>query len=182
MLEGKLLLDTRPQKAVFYLEGPPSGVDLLVSTAVIKHSNPMECQESLPFSALSLKVEEKSSMTRVPGSIVHNATFANGLESWSLKGCRGFVCDCLENPKILPLEGKSFAVATQRTDTWSGIEQNITNQIVLETMYDVVAVVRISGPGSKAVVRASLCIQETDGSERYVTMGRLVIQSPFRRN
>lgn len=124
-------------------------------------------------------MEEYSSKIRVPESIVHNAAFSNGLESWNLKGCRGFVCDCLENPKILPLEGKSFAVATQRTDTWSGIEQTITNRIELETLYDVVAAVRISGPCSKAVVRATLYIQEADSSERYVTMGRLVIQPIF---
>jgi len=130
-------------------------------------------ENSSKISALSLKAEENSPETRVPESIVHNATFANGLESWNLKGCRGFVCNGLENPKILPLEGKSFAVATQRTDTWSGIEQTITNRIELETMYDVVAVVRISGPCSKATVMASLYIQEADRSERYVTMGRL---------
>lgn len=39
ILEGKLLLDTRPQKAVFYLEGPPNGIDLLVSSVVIKPAN-----------------------------------------------------------------------------------------------------------------------------------------------
>ena len=42
ILEGKLLLDTRPQKAVFYLEGPPNGVDLLVSTVVIKPANTLQ--------------------------------------------------------------------------------------------------------------------------------------------
>lgn len=45
-LEGKLHLDAHPQKAVFYLEGPPDGVDLLVSTAVIKHATPPEGQGS----------------------------------------------------------------------------------------------------------------------------------------
>jgi hypothetical protein len=36
VLEGKLRLESCPQKAAFYLEGPPGGVELLVSTVVIK--------------------------------------------------------------------------------------------------------------------------------------------------
>lgn len=43
LLEGKLHLDGHSQKAVFYIEGPPNGVDLLVSTVVIKRANPPEC-------------------------------------------------------------------------------------------------------------------------------------------
>lgn len=85
------------------------------------------------------------------------------------------MCYCLENPEVLPLEGKCFAVATQRTDTWSGIEQTITDRIDLETEYDVVATVRICGPCSKAIVKATLYLQEDDRSERYITMGRLVV-------
>lgn len=48
ILEGKLHLDAPPQKSAFYLEGPPDGVDLLVSTVVIKHATPPECQGSPP--------------------------------------------------------------------------------------------------------------------------------------
>ena len=43
LLEGKLHLDGHSQKAVFYIEGPPNGVDLLVSTVVIKRAYPPEC-------------------------------------------------------------------------------------------------------------------------------------------
>lgn len=85
------------------------------------------------------------------------------------------MCYCLGSPEVLPLEGKCFAVASQRTNTWSGIEQIITDRIDLETMYDVVATVRISGPCSKAVVKATLYLQEDDKSDRYITMGRLVV-------
>jgi len=85
------------------------------------------------------------------------------------------VCYCLENPEVLPLEGKCFAMATQRTNTWSGIEQTITDRIDLETVYDVVATVRISGACSKAIVKATLYLLEGDNTERYITMGRLVV-------
>ena len=129
--------------------------------------------------ALFLKVEEYRTQIQVPESIVYNATFANGLQNWNLNGCRGFVCNSLENPKVLPMEGKSFAVVNQRTDTWAGIAQIITDRIELETMYDVVATVRISGPCSESTVRASLHIKEADNSDRYSTMGRFVSQQIF---
>ena len=80
---------------------------------------------------------------------------------------------------MLPFEGKSFAVATQRTDAWSGIEQTITGRIDLGTLYSVLATVRIFGPCSKATVRATLYVQEADKSERYITMGRLVLSGKF---
>lgn len=74
---------------------------------------------------------------------------------------------------MLPFEGKSFAVATQRTHAWSGIEQTITGRIDLGTLYSILATVRIFGPCSKATVRATLYVQEADNSERYITMGSL---------
>lgn len=43
LLEGKIQLDGHSQTAVFYLEEPPNGVDLLVSTVVIKRAYPIEC-------------------------------------------------------------------------------------------------------------------------------------------
>jgi hypothetical protein len=128
------------------------------------------------YFALSLKVGEHRTQVRVAESILRNATFTNGLQNWNLNGCKGFVCNSLENPKVLPLEGKSFAVVNQRAATWAGIEQTITDRVDLETMYDVAAAIRISGPCSTSTVRASLYIKEADNSERYSTMGRFVIQ------
>ena len=263
VLEGKLRLESCPQKAAFYLEGPPGNVELLVSTVVIKlmdsrhsdgsspkkqvrihpalshlvysevlqrllrtrlwrlrhpvsictyfscelyilclcfhnvtrkASSSQSCTISililrlLPITlhhkqgydyhywfVLCLKIEAGGGHTRGFGNVLHNATFANGLQDWNLKGCRGSVCDCLPNPQVLPFEGKSFAVMSNRTDSWSGIEQVITDRIDLETMYDVVAYVRTCGPCAKVDVRATLNILEADNNERYITMGRFVV-------
>jgi hypothetical protein len=78
----------------------------------------------------------------------------------------------MENCKVSPYTGNNFVVASERTHLWSGIEQNIFGRIELETMYNVVAFVRINGSEPKADVRATLCIQEADNRDRYVTMGR----------
>lgn len=37
-LQGKFLLNGSPSKVVLYLEGPPSGTDILVNTLVVKHA------------------------------------------------------------------------------------------------------------------------------------------------
>jgi len=37
-LQGKFLLNGPSSKAVLYLEGPPSGTDILVNTLVVKHA------------------------------------------------------------------------------------------------------------------------------------------------
>jgi len=61
-LEGKLLLDTQPQKTVFYLEGPPSGVDLLVSSVVIKHANLLGSLPKKQARTLDINVFEVGSL------------------------------------------------------------------------------------------------------------------------
>lgn len=37
-LQGKFLLNGSPSKVVVYLEGPPSGADILVNSLIIKHA------------------------------------------------------------------------------------------------------------------------------------------------
>jgi hypothetical protein len=81
--------------------------------------------------------------------------------------------------RVLPFEGIPFAVATQRTVTWSGIEQNITGRLDLGTQHSVLAPVRIFGPCSKATVLATLYLQGAYKSQRYVTTGRLVLSRHF---
>jgi hypothetical protein len=105
-----------------------------------------------------------------PSDILKNSSFANGLQNWDVNGCKGSVCQSMENPKVSPYSGKNFVVLSQRTDFWSGMGQIISDRIELETMYDVVAIVRVSGPNSD--LRATLNVQEADNSNRYVTLGR----------
>jgi hypothetical protein len=56
VLEGKLRLESCPQKAAFYLEGPPGGVELLVSTVVIKLMDSGHSGGSSPKRQVGLQV------------------------------------------------------------------------------------------------------------------------------
>ena len=73
---------------------------------------------------------------------------------------------------MVPFEGRTFAVATQRTQAWSGIEQIMTVRVEIGIMYTALATVRIFGACCRATVLATLHLQDADGSERYITMGR----------
>ena len=37
-LQGKFLLNASPSKVVIYIEGPPSGVDILIDSFVVKQA------------------------------------------------------------------------------------------------------------------------------------------------
>jgi len=164
-LEGQFHLESGYQRAVFYLEGPPCGVDLLVGSVTMKPVNSPHSEGQ----AARKQIQADATVGPSPSDILKNSSFANGLQNWDVNGCKGSVCQSMENPKVSPYSGKNFVVLSQRTDFWSGMGQIISDRIELETMYDVVAIVRVSGPNSD--VRATLNVQEADNSNRYVTLG-----------
>lgn len=70
--------------------------------------------------------------------------------------------------KVLPMTGKVFAVATDRTQNWNGIQQEITGRVQRKLSYEVTAVVRVFGNSSNADVRATLWVQNTNQREQYI--------------
>jgi Carbohydrate binding domain len=75
--------------------------------------------------------------------------------------------------KVLPQNGKYFAATTNRTQTWNGIQQDITDHIQKNYLYAVTAVVRLFGNNvTPSDVRATLCIQNSSGTEQYIAVGK----------
>ncbi|CAA6657653.1 unnamed protein product [Spirodela intermedia] len=80
----------------------------------------------------------------------------------------------MEDGKVLPSSGKFFASATDRTQSWNGIQQEITGRAQRKRAYDVTAQVRTSGnSGGNADVRATLWIQSPSGREQYIGIGNV---------
>lgn len=78
--------------------------------------------------------------------------------------------------KIVPLSGKVFASATERTQSWNGIQQEITGRVQRKLAYEVTAVVRIFGNNvTSSDVRATLWVQRTDQREQYIGIVKFVI-------
>lgn len=75
--------------------------------------------------------------------------------------------------KILPQIGKNFASATERTQSWNGIQQDITGKVQRKLAYEVTALVRIYGNNvTSADVRATLWVQTPDLREQYIGIAK----------
>lgn len=84
----------------------------------------------------------------------------------------------MDGGKIVPLSGKVFAAATQRKDTWNGIQQEISGRFQRKRVYEVTAVVRIFGNNvTNATVQATLWVLNANQREQYIVIAKWV--SPF---
>ncbi|BBN13674.1 endo-1,4-beta-xylanase [Marchantia polymorpha subsp. ruderalis] len=178
LLSGKFKIDNLGKSSVLYIEGPPSGVDVLVSSVAVIPTTPGASELASQMGNLMGHPAGTPASSMQPAAIqpsiglLHNPTFDDGLKSWTQKGCKAYVTESLG--AIGPETGKYFAVASQRTETWQGIEQDITGRIEESTLYHVSAKVRVNGGGVKeAMVMATLYMKGYDGKEQYMTLGRV---------
>ncbi|CAI9111225.1 OLC1v1011398C1 [Oldenlandia corymbosa var. corymbosa] len=80
--------------------------------------------------------------------------------------------------RIIPHSGKFFASATQRTQTWDGIQQDITGKFCQKLVYEVDAAVRLLGNNVNttiAEIQATLywINQSEDKRERYIEIAKV---------
>ncbi|CAI9116036.1 OLC1v1017080C2 [Oldenlandia corymbosa var. corymbosa] len=163
MLEGTFSLSNMPERVVFYLEGPSPGVELLIKSVVISCCGPNTCHNQTKGSDLC---EEEN--------IIANPNFEDGLNNWSGRGCKIVLHDSMADGKVVPQSGKFFASATERTQTWNGIQQEITGKVNRKLAYEVDAVVRLFGNGAtSAELRATLWVQSADQREQYIGIAKV---------
>ncbi|CAL9779832.1 unnamed protein product [Musa acuminata subsp. burmannicoides] len=155
-LEGSFSLTSMPRRVVFYLEGPNPGMDLLIDSVTISCDDTEVCRA-----------------TSVDENIVRNPQFEDGLSDWSGRGCKILLHNSLVNGKILPVKGRYFVSATERNQTWNGIEQEITGRVSRKLTYEVTAVVRTFGNANNADVRATLWAQSPNGREQYIGIAKI---------
>lgn len=111
------------------------------------------------------------------GNIVLNPSFEDGLNNWSGRGCRIVLHDAIDG-KIFPKSGKYFAAATGRTQTWNGIQQELTQRVKRKLAYQVTALVRIYSKNvASSNVGVTLYVQTPDLREQYIVIGRSVCGS-----
>ena len=80
--------------------------------------------------------------------------------------------------KIVPQSGKFFASASERTQNWNGIQQEITGRVQRKLAYEVTAIVRIFGNNvTNSDVRATLWVQTPNKRDQYIGISRLVFLS-----
>ncbi|GLT93648.1 hypothetical protein SLE2022_114300 [Rubroshorea leprosula] len=145
-LQGKLLLNGAPSRVIIFLEGPPPGTDILISSLVVKHAEktprpPRPAMKDAPFGV----------------NIIENSDLEDETNWWFPLGNCALsigIGSPLQLPPMAieslgphePLSG-CYILATNRTDSWMGAAQMITDRLKLYLTYQVSAWVRI-GPGS----------------------------------
>lgn len=162
-LEGTFSLKSLPYRAVFYLEGPLPGLDLLIDRVHI-------------WSATIVKGEVNRSLADGHDDIIQNPLFEDGLNHWTGRACNIVLHDVAKG-EVLPSGGQHFASATGRTQGWHGIQQDITGRLERKSAYEVSAMVRISSNLASAEVLATIWIQTNDLREQYITMGKVQASS-----
>ena len=105
------------------------------------------------------------------GNVIQNPGFEDGLNSWSSRGCKIFIHNSMGDGRITPLRGRFFASATDRSQSWSGIQQDISDRVQRKIPYEVTAEVRTLGSTS-ATVKACLWVQAPNGREQYISIAR----------
>ncbi|KAG6534236.1 endo-1,4-beta-xylanase 1-like isoform X2 [Zingiber officinale] len=161
-LEGSFSLTSKPRRVVFYLEGPDPGIDILIDSVAIV------CEEVITYRVSS----NDEDISNNDEHIVHNPQFEDGLNNWSGRGCKITLCSSLCNGKILPVKGKFFVAATERSHNWNGIEQEITGRFVRKRTYEVTALVQIFGHTNNAGVQLTLWVQSPNGREQYIGIAK----------
>ncbi|KAK6125594.1 hypothetical protein DH2020_040654 [Rehmannia glutinosa] len=141
-LQGKFLLNGSPSRVVIYLEGPPPGIDILLNNLFVKHAAkaPPACPPVIENAAFGV-------------NIIANSNLSDGTNGWfPLGNCTLTVRN--GSPHILPpmardslgphepLSGR-YILVTNRTQTWMGPAQMITDKVKLYLTYQVSAWVKI---------------------------------------
>ncbi|EER93683.1 uncharacterized protein LOC8056729 [Sorghum bicolor] len=108
-------------------------------------------------------------------NIILNPEFDDGLDNWAGNGCKIELHDSLDDGKVLPANGKYFVAATGRTDTWNGVQQDVTARLQRKLLYEATATVRLHSSAAAVApceVRATLGVQTADGRQQYLGIGK----------
>jgi hypothetical protein len=108
-------------------------------------------------------------------NIVSNSDFSEGLHLWQQNSCHAFVA--AEGPGyhhgVRPHSGSNYAVLTHRTQSWQGLEQDITKKVAPGTEYFFAAYVRVHGELHEPVgVQATLKLENETSSTDYLCIAR----------
>ncbi|PKA49691.1 hypothetical protein AXF42_Ash004232 [Apostasia shenzhenica] len=161
-LEGSFTLTSMPKRVIFFLEGPPPGHDLLIDSVAVFVTMPKKFANA-PYGI----------------NIIENSNLDRGLSGWSSLGSCNLSISA-GSPCLLPPSAKDsidhletlsgrYIHTTNRTETWMGPSQIITDKLVLHLTYQVAAWVRVgSGASSPQIVNVALGVDNQWVNGGYV--------------
>ncbi|MCO5578859.1 hypothetical protein L7F22_032706 [Adiantum nelumboides] len=174
-LQGQFFLISIPKKAVFYIEGPPPGVDFLVKYVDIRPCTSSELDEQLGQQYDRMKIEGCSPSQESFDVVLQNSNFEQGLDCWYGKCCNILLLDS-SSPEKNGLS-KNTLLATNRTSSWQGLEQDVTGRVKGKRKYEVSASVRLRRGMPSADVLATLWMKDEAQKDHYITLCRATASS-----
>ena len=108
-------------------------------------------------------------------NIISNHDFSCGLEPWVPNCCHAYVASKESGflNGVKPNSGENYAVVTQRSEWWQGLEQDITAKVTFGAIHDVSAYIGVYGVlHEPAEVKATLKFENSDSSTGYLSIGR----------
>lgn len=159
-LEGTFSLNSMPCRAISYLEGPLPGLDLLIDRGHI-------------WSAIIVKDESGNRITSgAVGNIIVNPNFNMAFHGWfANSGSASIRSVSMAESR---LESGVYALISNRTDSWQGLEQDITTRLVPNVQYKILACVQVEGlPQSIHSVRATLRLENKNTSANFLSLRRV---------
>ena len=113
-------------------------------------------------------------------NILSNSDFSEDLHLWQPNSCHAFVA--VEGSGyhygVRPHSGSTYAVLTHRTQSWQGLEQDITEKVTLGTEYFVAAYVRVHGEVHEPIGVQSTLKLEEGSSTNYLSIARYFDHKP----
>ncbi|XP_030528626.1 endo-1,4-beta-xylanase 1 [Rhodamnia argentea] len=105
--------------------------------------------------------------------VILNPRFEDGLNNWAGRGCKIALRDSIDG-RIVPQSGKYFATTIGRTQSWNGIQQEVTGRVQRKRAYEVDALVRIYGKNATtSTVQVTLYVQLPDLREQYISIANV---------
>lgn len=122
----------------------------------------------LPILLQETEQDTSASSVNPPAlSIIKNHDFSDGLYSWNSNSCDSFVVSNNE------CNSESYAVVNNRSETWQGLEQDITDRVSPGYSYKVSATVSVSGPVQRpAQVLATLKLENQNSATEFQLIGK----------
>ncbi|XP_020585758.1 jacalin-related lectin 3-like [Phalaenopsis equestris] len=133
-------------------------------TAKYSTSNTHECCGS---NELSRKLQKMLVESPNSSNIIKNADFREGMNFWRRS------CTCCQ-AEVVSSGDDNYAIVSSRRAFWHSIEQDITEQVYVGSIYEVSAEVSVKGGGGKIFpMGAALKIENLDASFYFVLIGRV---------
>ncbi|CAN0921975.1 Endo-1,4-beta-xylanase 1 [Linum grandiflorum] len=146
-LEGEFLLNSLPSRAIIFIEGPPAGTDVLLNSLVVQHAPkiPSSSRPSFQDPPFSMNVIENSNLEDGTST----SWFALGNCSLSVESGSPYILPPLAKDSLGSHESLSgrYIRVTNRSQSWMGPGQIVTDKLRVHLAYQVSAWVRI-GPGA----------------------------------